>query len=98
MAGRLAGSDAKRRGLTVQRHTRQRLLTAGALMLLAALAACGGVKVRAVDTVPKPLVDELPLRAGLYYSSEFKTYTAREERWNTRWTISLGPAQVTYSE
>ena len=82
----------------MRRNTFLRWPVAPAALLLAALAGCGGVKVRAIDTVPKPLVDELPLRAGTYYSNEFKTYTAKEDRWNTHWTVSLGPAQLTYSE
>ena len=83
----------------VQRDAVRRCLTtAAAAALVATLAGCGGVQVRATDTVPRPLVDELPLRAGIYYSKEFRDYTAREERWNTKWTITLGPAQVTETE
>jgi hypothetical protein len=59
-----------------------------------ALGGCGGVKVRATSAVPVPLVDELPLKAGVYYSPEFRNYVAREERWGTKWEITLGPAHV----
>jgi hypothetical protein len=63
--------------------------------LAASLAGCGGVHVKPEDHVPPPLVDELPLRAGVYYSPEFKTYVHREERWNTKWEVQLGGAHVT---
>lgn len=66
-----------------------------AIALAALLAACGGVKIRAEDQVPAPLVDALQLRAGLYYSPEFRNYVAREERWSTKWEISLGTGHVT---
>jgi hypothetical protein len=59
-----------------------------------ALVGCGGVKVRATNAVPVPLVEELPLKAGIYYSPEFRDYVAREERWGTKWEITLGPAHV----
>jgi hypothetical protein len=66
-----------------------------ALLAAFALAGCGGVNVRPQDQVPTPLVDELPLRAGIYYSPEFRAYVHREERWGTKWEAQLGAAHVT---
>jgi len=63
---------------------------AGALLL----AGCGGVRVTAENAMPRPLVEELPLKAGLYYSAEFRNYTASEERFKTKWQVLLGPAHV----
>ena len=62
---------------------------------LACLHGCGGVSVKPTDTVPVPLIEQLPLRVGVYYSPEFRSYAAREERWNTKWEVTLGPAHVT---
>jgi hypothetical protein len=67
----------------------------GALLAALALAGCGGVNVRPQDQVPTPLVDELPLRAGIHYSPEFREYVHREERWGTKWEAQLGAAHVT---
>jgi hypothetical protein len=66
-----------------------------ALLAALALAGCGGVNVRPQDQVPAPLVDELPLRAGVHYSPEFREYVHREERWGTKWEAQLGAAHVT---
>ncbi len=63
-------------------------------LALSALAGCGGVQVMAESTLPRPLVEELPLRAGIYYSAEFRNYTAREERWSTKWQVALGAGHV----
>ena len=65
-----------------------------ALLAAAALAGCGGVRVTAENAMPRPLVEELPLNAGLYYSAEFRNYTASEERFKTKWQVVLGPAHV----
>jgi hypothetical protein len=70
------------------------LVTVGLVACLA-LAGCGGVHIRAEDHVPAPLLDELPLKAGVYYSPEFRAFTHTEERWGTQWEIALGGAHVT---
>jgi hypothetical protein len=72
----------------------KRTLTIAVVALAAALAACGGIKVKAENSVPQPLVEELPLNAGVYYSTEFRNYAAREERWSTSWQVELGAAHV----
>ncbi len=66
----------------------------GALALLGLLAGCGGVRVTAENALPRPLIEELPLKAGVYYSAEFRAYTAHEKRWSTQWEIVLGAAHV----
>ena len=71
-----------------------RTLTVIALAAAALLAGCGGVKVKAENPVPQPLVEELPLNAGVYYSVEFRNYAAHEERWSTKWQVELGAAHV----
>lgn len=63
--------------------------------MVGSLAGCGGVHVKPEDHVPPPLVDEIPLRAGVYYSPEFRNFVHREERWNTKWEVQLGGAHVT---
>jgi hypothetical protein len=78
----------------VHSHSTHRLALATLFAAGVALGGCGGVKVRATSAVPVPLVDELPLKAGIYYSPEFRDYVAREERWGTKWEITLGPAHV----
>lgn len=75
-----------------------RLISCAAVLGLAAiavsLAGCGGVRVTAENSMPRPLVEELPLKAGIYYSAEFRNYTAHEERWATKWQVALGAAHV----
>jgi hypothetical protein len=72
----------------------KRILTLAVIAFAAALAGCGGVKVTADNPVPAPLVEELPLKAGVYYSAEFRNYAAHEERWSTKWQVELGAAHV----
>jgi hypothetical protein len=71
------------------------LIALAAWVSLAAVAGCGGVQVKPEDRVPPPLVDELPMRAGIHYSAEFRTFTHKEERWGTKWEVQLGGAHVT---
>jgi hypothetical protein len=89
-----AAASARRR-----ERLRARALSVGfagcALLAALALAGCGGVQVKPQDQVPRPLVDELPLRTGVYYSAEFRTFVHREERWGTQWEADLGAAHVT---
>ena len=77
-----------------QQTSIRQLAAWAALAGLALLAGCGGVHVTAENTLPRPLVEELPLRAGVYYSAEFRSYTAREKRAGTQWEIILGGAHV----
>ncbi len=70
--------------------SRSFLLTGLAL----ALAACGAVQVGTDVEFPKPLVDELPMTVGVYYSDEFTKYAHAEQRWGTEWKIELGKFHV----
>ena len=97
MAGRSSVSYASDMGeLRVPRNltTSWQGRALAGLAFAALLAGCGGVRIKAEDSVPPPLVDALPLRAGLYYSPEFRNYAAREERWSTKWEVSLGAGHV----
>ncbi|HUO79287.1 MAG TPA: hypothetical protein VMU00_04020, partial [Steroidobacteraceae bacterium] len=75
-------------------HGGRILAVTAAAAALVALAGCGGVKVQAETQLPRPLVDELPLRAGLHFSPEFRAYEVHEKRWSTQWTVTLGPGHV----
>jgi hypothetical protein len=98
---RVAPSARRRAGASARQLARLRgraasvAFAAGALLAALALAGCGGVQVKPQDQVPTPLVDELPLRAGIHYSPEFREYVHREERWGTKWEAQLGGAHVT---
>ena len=66
-------------------------------MLPLVLAGCGASQVRPVDRSPTPLVDPLPMDAGLYLDSEFRQYVYKEKRWNIDWQVALGEAGVTHA-
>jgi hypothetical protein len=68
--------------------------TAGALVLLAALAACGAVKVQPQAELPPPLIDKLPQTIGVYFPAEFRDYKYQERRSQVDYEILLGPAHV----
>jgi hypothetical protein len=62
------------------------------------LAACGPheISVKPADTFPKPLVEPLPARVGVFFPADFASFAHHEERPNKggEWTISLGATQV----
>lgn len=66
--------------------------------LALALAGCGDVEVGTDVEFPKPLVDELPMTVGVYYSEEFTKYTHAEQRWGTEWKVELGKFHVRMSD
>lgn len=70
-------------------------LALGCLPLL--LAGCGASQVRPVDRSPVPLVEPLPLDAGLYLDNEFRRFVYKEKRWNIDWQIALGEAGVEHA-
>jgi hypothetical protein len=68
------------------------------LAALSALGACGDVNVSANAEFPKPLVEPLPLKLGVYYSDEFAKYQHAEERWGVEWKVELGQFHVTMTD
>ena len=58
------------------------------------LSGCGDVQVGTDVELPKPLVDQLPMTVGVYYSDEFRKYEHAEERWGTDWNVQLGQYHV----
>jgi hypothetical protein len=69
------------------------------LVLAALLAACGPrvVQMKALEEFPRPLIEPLPVRVGLYLPPEFSSYTYKEKRpgpAGQEWTISIGPPQT----
>ena len=67
------------------------------LAVVVALAGCGALEIRPVDRSPVPLVDALPLDAGLYLDPEFRKYVHKEKRWNSDWVVALGDAGVAHA-
>jgi hypothetical protein len=65
---------------------------------MAALSACGDVNVAANAEFPRPLIEPLPLRLGVYYSDEFAKYQHAEERWGVEWKVELGQFHVTMAD
>jgi hypothetical protein len=66
-------------------------------MLPLVLAGCGASQIRPVDRSPTPLMDVLPLDAGLYLDSELRQYVYKEKRWNIDWQVALGEAAVEHA-
>lgn len=65
--------------------------------LLGLLAGCGAMEIRPSDRSPPPLVEALPMDAGLYLDEEFREYVHEEERWNSDWVVALGEAGVAHA-
>lgn len=69
--------------------------TATAILLTAVLALSGcSPSIEVTTTFPEPLVDALPLTAGVYYTDTFTGYTYNEElpMDNIDWTFNIGSA------
>jgi hypothetical protein len=86
-----------KRGVTVK--LKLSCLTARCLLALPLLqlAACGGMQIRPVDHMPVPLVEKLPLSAGLHMDAEFRSYVYKETRWNSEWMVALGAPSVSHA-
>ncbi len=64
------------------------------LAALALLAGCMGTRVEPQTQLPPPLIDRVPVRVGVHYPEEFRTYVHKEKRYGTSYEIMLGPAHV----
>jgi len=62
---------------------------------LAMLGACTATKLETRAALPPPLLEQLPVRVGVYYSKEFREYVHRETRGTIDYEVNLGPAHVT---
>ena len=56
-------------------------------------AGCGPVKLAATSNIPTPLIVKIPVAVALYVPKDFSEYVHKEERWGTKWDVSLGKAQ-----
>ena len=80
-----------------ERNPMRKPLLLAVLALL--LTACGPrvVQMKALEEFPRPLVEPLPVRVGLYLSPEFGNYTYKEKRpgpAGQEWTINIGHPQA----
>lgn len=71
----------------------QRLMFGSLAVSLWLLAGCGPVKLAATSNIPTPLIVKIPVAVALYVPKEFSEYVHKEERWGTKWDVSLGKAQ-----
>jgi len=72
----------------------KRFVVLSATLLL--LVACSRTVVVS-GTVPTPLVAQIPVRLGVYYSDSFKTYSYDESlKSEGKWTIDLGQQNVLF--
>jgi hypothetical protein len=62
---------------------------------LAVLGACTATRLDTRAALPPPLLEQLPVRVGVYYSKEFREYVHRETRGTIDYEVNLGPAHVT---
>lgn len=92
--GRTTPGGMAMRGRRTRGVQAWRLTLLGTLGLL---AGCGAMEIRPMDRSPTPLVEALPLDAGLYLDPEFRKYVYKEKRWNADWVVALGEAGVAHA-
>ena len=63
---------------------------AGLAVLLAAVSACGPVRVAPEPVLPHALVVPLPTRVVLVIPKDLSSYVHRETRWGVDWKVELG--------
>tara|TARA_R110002110_G_scaffold405241_1_gene624257 strand:+ start:93114 stop:93773 length:660 start_codon:yes stop_codon:yes gene_type:complete len=67
------------------------------IALLCLLAACGPTEVKVEGNFPRPLMEPLPLKMGIWYDDEFSTHEFFDEaksRRESSWIVKTGEAQV----
>jgi hypothetical protein len=70
-------------------------ITGASALVLVLLTGCTATRLTTQAQLPPPLIEQLPVRVGIYYSKEFREYVHRETRSNIEYEIGLGPAHVT---
>lgn len=58
------------------------------------LSGCGAVRVLPETQLPPPLIEQLPVTVGVYFSKEFSEYVYTEERYGVDYEATLGPAHA----
>ena len=66
-----------------------------AALCLGLMTACTATKLETKAQLPPPLIEQLPVRVGVYYSKEFRDYVHKETRGTIDYEVNLGPAHVT---
>ncbi len=66
-----------------------------AALCLGMLGACTATKFDTRAQLPPPLLEQLPVRVGVYFPKEFREYAHRETRSKIDYEVNLGPAHVT---
>jgi len=84
-----AGSYVNQTMIIIPSHAKTAILLAAGL----ALSGCSP-SIEVKTTFPEPLVDALPITAGIYYTEALTNYTYNEElpMDNIDWTFSIGAA------
>jgi len=70
------------------------LRAAAAALGLVVLSACTSTEFATRAALPPPLLEQLPVRVGVYYSREFREYAHKETRSSIDYVVNLGPAHV----
>jgi len=65
-----------------------------AALCLGMLGACTTTKLETRAQLPPPLLEQLPVRIGIYFPKEFREYVHRETRAKIDYEVNLGPAHV----
>lgn len=66
-----------------------------AALCLGLMSACTATRLETKAALPPPLLEQLPVRVGVYYSKEFREYRHMETRGQIDYEVNLGPAHVT---
>ena len=63
-------------------------------LIVMALSACGGANVKVPGVFPIPIIEELPIKVGLYIEPTLRKFNYSEKiKGYGQWSIELGPSQ-----
>lgn len=71
---------------------------AAGLILLAGIAACGGVQIKPEPDLPEALVAPLPARVGVVVAGDMRNYVHKETRWGIGWQAELGAGHLRWAQ
>ena len=61
------------------------------------LAACGGVKIAPMPTLPRALIQKVPVKVGVVVAQDMLDYKHQETRSGVSWEVTLGPGHQKFA-
>jgi hypothetical protein len=67
------------------------------VLALLAVTACGGVKITPTPSLPRALIQKIPVKVGVVVAQDMLDYKHQETRSGVSWEITLGPGHQKFA-